>query len=113
MRIQVWAPQVTQLQTLALQLNVVAWPWQLLIGQAETVKFAALVAVPPRVVITIFPVTAPVGTIAVTWLSEFTVKVAFTPPKVTFDVCFRLTPVMVTEAPTLFRYLRTPGTTIY
>ena len=68
---------------------------------AETVNVPELVAVPPAVVILILPVTAPLGTIAVTLVSEFTVKVvAFTPPKVTFVVCLRLTPVIVTEAPT-------------
>jgi hypothetical protein len=51
------------------------------------VKLVALVAVPPGVVMTIFPVFAPAGTVAVTCVSEFTVKVvAFTPPKVTFVV---------------------------
>lgn len=59
----------------------------------------ALVALPPGVVMAILPVTAPLGTIAVTLLSEFTVKLAFTPPKVTLVVCLRLTPVMVTEVP--------------
>ena len=60
-----------------------------------------LVAVPPGVVTVIFPVLAPLGTVAVTLVLEFTVKlVAFTPPKVTLVVCFRLTPVIVTEVPT-------------
>jgi hypothetical protein len=45
-----------------------------------TVKTPLLVAVPPAVVIAIFPVFAPMGTIAITCVSEFTVKlVAFTP----------------------------------
>jgi hypothetical protein len=49
-----------------------------------TVKFVALAAVPPGVVMEIFPVCAPAGTVAVTPVSEFTVNaVAFTPPKVT------------------------------
>src|SRR5258708_5747858 len=49
----------------------------------------------------ILPVTAPLGTGAVTVVSFTTVKlVAFTPPKVTFIVCVRLTPVMVTTVPT-------------
>ena len=49
-----------------------------------TVKFVLLVAVPPGVVIAILPVLAPVGTVAVTWMSEFAVNVvAATPPKVT------------------------------
>ena len=47
-------------------------------------KVPELVAVLPGVVIAIFPVTAPVGTVAVTCVSEFTVKaVAATPPKLT------------------------------
>ena len=50
-------------------------------------KVPELVTVPPAVVITIFPVIAPVGTVAVTWVSESTVKVvAATPPNVTFVV---------------------------
>jgi len=50
-----------------------------------TVKTPVLVAIPPGVVITIFPVLAPVGTVAVIWVSEPTEKVvAFTPPRVTF-----------------------------
>jgi hypothetical protein len=45
----------------------------------------------------ILPVTAPLGTVAFTWVSLTTVTVvAFTPSKVTFVVCLRLTPVMVT-----------------
>ena len=52
-----------------------------------------LMAVPPGVVIVMCPVFAPVGTVAVTCMSEFTVKlVAFTPPNVTFVVWVRLTP---------------------
>ena len=50
-----------------------------------TVKSVELDAVPPGVVITIFPVFAPLGTVAVTCVSELTVKlVAATPPNVTF-----------------------------
>jgi hypothetical protein len=66
-----------------------------------TVKTAALVAVPPGVVIAILPVFAPVGTFAVTCVSEFTATVvALTPPNVTFVVWVRLPPVMVTGVPT-------------
>lgn len=66
-----------------------------------TVNTSGLAVVPPGVVITIFPVFAPVGTSAVTCVSEFTVNVvAFTPPKVTLEACARLTPVMVTGVPT-------------
>ena len=63
-------------------------------------KLVLLVAVPPAVVTAIFPVTAPVGTVAVICVSEFTVKVVATPPNVTFVACVTLTPVMVTGVPT-------------
>src|SRR6266853_2142491 len=66
-----------------------------------TVKLVAVVAVPLGVVITIFPVFAPVGTVAFTCVSDSTVKVvAFTPPKVTWVVCLSPTPLMVTSVPT-------------
>jgi hypothetical protein len=66
-----------------------------------TVKSVLLAADPPLVLITILPVIAPVGTLAVTWLSEFTVKlVAATPPNVTFVVCVSPVPVIVTGVPT-------------
>jgi hypothetical protein len=65
------------------------------------VNAVELVAAPPVVVMPILPVLAPLGTVAVTWVSEFTVKlVAFTPPKVTALVWVRLTPVIVTEVVT-------------
>jgi len=64
---------------------------------AETVNVPELVAVPPAVVILILPVTAPVGTVAVTCVAELTVKaVAFTPPKVTLVVCVSPVPLMTT-----------------
>jgi hypothetical protein len=66
-----------------------------------TVKFVLLVTDPPKVVIPIFPVTAPVGTFAVTWVSEFTVTVvALTPPNVTFVVWVSPVPVSTTGVPT-------------
>jgi len=56
-----------------------------------TVKVPALVAVPPGVVIPIGPVIAPVGTVAVSCVSELTVNcVAATPPKVTCVVCNKM-----------------------
>lgn len=68
---------------------------------ALTVKAPELLTVPPGVVTAIFPVIAPMGTVAVSCVSEFTVKVvAATPPKVTLVVCLRLTPVIVTTVPT-------------
>ena len=63
-------------------------------------KFVTLIAFPPGVVIPILPVLAPVGTAAVTCVSEFTVKVAFTPPKVTFVALMSPVPVIVTDVPT-------------
>lgn len=58
--------------------------------------------VPPGVVTLIRPVCAPVGTVAVIWVSEFTVKVvALTPPNVTLVAPVRLLPVIVTTVPTL------------
>jgi len=49
---------------------------------------------------TILPVSALVGTVAVTCVSEFALKVgAFTPPKKTLVVCVRLTPMMITCVP--------------
>jgi hypothetical protein len=65
-----------------------------------TVELVALLALPPLVVTAILPVTAPVGTSAVTSVSLITVKVADFPSNVTFVVCFRPVPVMVTEVPT-------------
>ena len=60
-----------------------------------TVKVAVLVAVPAEVKTLIFPVFAPVGTVAVTCASEFTVKaVAATPPKVRLFASVRLVPVI-------------------
>ena len=56
---------------------------------------------PPGVVMVILPVTAPVGTVAVTCVSEFTVKVvAALPPNFTAEACCRLVPVITTEVPT-------------
>ena len=64
---------------------------------ATTVNAPELVATPPEVVIAIFPLTAPVGTVAVTFVAELTVNVvAFTPPKVTFVVCVSAVPMITT-----------------
>jgi len=65
------------------------------------VKVPELVADPPAVVTVIFPVLAPLGTVAVTLLSAMTVNVAAFTPKVTFVVCVRPVPLMVTMVPTL------------
>ena len=65
-----------------------------------TVKTPVLQVLPPAAVIAMGPVFAPLGTVAVACVSEFTVKLALTPLKCTFVVCVRLTPVMVTGVPT-------------
>ena len=65
-----------------------------------TVKLVAVIAVPPGVVTEIFAVTAPVGTVVVTCVSEFTVNVAATVPNFTALACERLVPVITTEVPT-------------
>ncbi|MGZ4109058.1 MAG: hypothetical protein ACXVP7_05160, partial [Actinomycetota bacterium] len=54
------------------------------VGEGATVKFGPLVSVPSESVTLIFPVVAPVGTIAVICVSESTVKdVAAVPLKLT------------------------------
>ena len=63
-------------------------------------KLVALLALPPLVVIAIFPVSAPDGTSAVTSESEVAVKLADLPSNVTFVACFRPEPLMVTAVPT-------------
>src|SRR3984893_6572828 len=61
----------------------------------STVKVPELVAVPSGVVIPILPVFAPVGTVAVTFEVEFTVKLAaLTPPNVTWDALVIPPPMM-------------------
>lgn len=65
-----------------------------------TVNAVALVAVPPGVVTLIVPVDAPVGTVAVTEVSEPTVNDAEVAPNVTLVVPVKPVPVMVTLAPT-------------
>jgi hypothetical protein len=67
-----------------------------------TVKFVALVAVPPAVVTAILPVTAPLGTVAVIWVPDgFTEnEFAATPPNFTAVAPARPVPLIVTEVPT-------------
>ena len=69
---------------------------------AVTVKLVALVAVPPGVVTVIVPVTAPVGTVAVTRVpAPFTENVAAaTPPNFTDVAPPKFVPLIVTEVPT-------------
>ena len=60
-------------------------------------KVPALVAVPPGEVTMIFPVFAPLGTVAVISVYESTLKlVACTPPKAMLDAPVKLSPSMVT-----------------
>src|SRR5437762_1366251 len=68
--------------------------------EVVTVKLLALVAVPPGVVTLIGPVVAPLGTVAVIWVSELTVKLADVPLNFTAEVPVKLVPVMVTWVPT-------------
>src|SRR5947209_11525586 len=69
--------------------------------QGVTVNVAALVAVPPFVVTTILPVFAPLGTVAVSWVSELIVNTgALSAPNFTAVVCDRLVPVIHTDVPT-------------
>ena len=52
-------------------------------AQGITVKFVELVPVPPGLVTVMVPVSAPGGTVAVSFLASEILKVAETPPKVT------------------------------
>ena len=71
-------------------------------GTADvTVKFEVELALPFGVVTEIFPVVAPLGTVAVIWLPLFTRNVAPVPLNETAEVPVRFSPVIVTEAPVL------------
>jgi hypothetical protein len=65
-----------------------------------SVETVALVAGPPAVVILILPVTAPVGTVAVTCVLLFPVKLVAVAPNVTFVVPVKPAPVITTFVPT-------------
>jgi hypothetical protein len=70
-------------------------------GAVDTVKFVELVAVPEGLVTAIFPVVAPVGTVAVIVVEELALNVvAATPLKVTDVTPVKPVPVIVTELPT-------------
>src|SRR5213596_330292 len=73
-----------------------------IVGAVVTVKSDALVAVPPGVVTVILPVTAPLGTLAVTRVpAPFTENVvAATPPNFTEVAPLKFVPLIVTEVPT-------------
>jgi len=64
-----------------------------------TLNDAALVAFPAGVVTKIGPVVAPAGTVAVIWLSEFTVNAAAEPLNVTEVAPLKALPAIVTAVP--------------
>ena len=63
-------------------------------------KVPELMALPPLVTNAILPVVAPVGTVAVICVSEFTVNVADVPLNVTLVAWVRPVPVIMTDVPT-------------
>jgi len=65
-----------------------------------TVKLVVLVPLPPGPVTVIGPVVAPVGTVAVIWVSEFTVNVADLPLNLTAVAPVNPLPEMITWVPT-------------
>jgi hypothetical protein len=72
-----------------------------IVGALVTTKSDELVPVPSGVVTEIGPVVAPLGTIAVIWLAELTVKLAATPAKLTDVAPVKLAPAIVTLVPAL------------
>jgi hypothetical protein len=71
-----------------------------IVGAATlTVKFPAEVAIPCGVTTDIFPVTAPVGTVAVMLIALATENVAATPPIVTEVAPVKFVPVKLTAVP--------------
>jgi hypothetical protein len=74
---------------------------EVITGTAATVKFAALVPVPAEFVTLIFPLVAPVGTVALICVSELTANVvALVPLKLTPLAPVKPVPVSVTLVPT-------------
>src|SRR6058998_2503886 len=69
-------------------------------GPAVTVKALLLPPVPAAVLTLIGPVVAPLGTVAVIWVFEFTVKLAAMPLKVTVVAPVKWFPPIVTVVPT-------------
>jgi hypothetical protein len=65
-----------------------------------TLKPWELQSLPPGVVTQIFPVVAPLGTVAVIFVEDFTVNVAETPWNVTLVAPVKFVPVIVTVVPT-------------
>jgi hypothetical protein len=71
----------------------------LVVVLVDTAKLVGLVALPYGVVTVIGPPVTPLGTVAVSCVFELTVKLAFTPPRVTAVVPMKLEPVTVTVVP--------------
>jgi hypothetical protein len=71
-----------------------------IVGGLRTVKFVALVAVPPGVVTLSGPVVAAAGTVAVIAVAEVTVNKALVPLNRTRVAPLKFVPVIVTVAPT-------------
>ena len=69
-------------------------------GPPVTVKFVAVVAVPPGAVTEILPVVAPAGTDVVIRVAEVTVKAALVPLNATAVAPVKLVPVITTLCPT-------------
>ena len=68
-----------------------------IVGAGITVKAAALVAVPPGVLTLIWPLVAPLGTVAAIEVAEVTVKVtALVPLNRTSEAPVKFVPVIVT-----------------
>jgi hypothetical protein len=72
----------------------------MMVGGVVTLKLPEEVAVPPGVVTARGPVVAPLGTVALTWVAESTVKAAGVPLNVTPVAPSKLLPVSVTVVPT-------------
>ena len=73
---------------------------ELIVGGTVTVKLLPLEAVPAVVVTRIGPVVAALGTVAVIWVLEFTVKLAPVLLKATAVAAVKLLPLIVTLVPT-------------
>ncbi len=71
-----------------------------MVGTPITVKSVELVPVPLALVTEIGPVVAPVGTVAVIWVTEFTANGAALPLNFTPVTPMKFVPVIVTEVPT-------------
>jgi hypothetical protein len=69
------------------------------VGGLMTVKLPALLAVPAGLMTLIGPLVAPVGTVAVMVVAEFTVKLALVPLNRTALAPVKLVPLIVTLAP--------------